>query len=102
MTIVYLILIFLLVVPVALVVCCAAVEASFMKNCPQLSWLLPAVYMLASALIGLDDSSGVDGLLWALPVLYGRCILAGTAGGAVIGAVLRWFGVPARAQDEMC
>lgn len=69
-----------------------------------MTWLLPAGSLLASAVIqrGWDGSSGMDGLLWALPLLYGRCALAGTAGGAAIGAILRWFGVPEKAQDGGC
>lgn len=96
MEVIYLTLAVFLVIPVALLIWCAATEATLMKNRPQLSWLLPAGSMLASALIqrSLNESSGMYALLWSLPDLYGRCVLSGTAAGAAIGAVLRWFGVP--------
>ena len=97
-----LILIVLLVIPVTLLVWCAATEAALMKNRPQLSWLLPAGTMLAASWTrrGWAGSSGAETLFWTLPALYGRCALAGTAGGAAIGAVLRWFGVPVGVRSE--
>ena len=96
MEVIYLTLAVFLVIPGALLIWCAATEATLMKNRPQLSWLLPAGSMLASALIqkGLDGGSGLNALLWSLPDLYSRCVLSGTAAGAAIGAILRWFGVP--------
>lgn len=101
MEIVSLILIFLVAIPAALVVWCAAAEASLMKNRPDLSWLLPAGAALASAMSGrrLDGSSGLTALLWTLPALYGRCTMAETAAGAALGAVMRWFG-PEPPRDE--
>ena len=96
MEIVYFLLIVFVVIPAAALIGCAAVEASLMKSRPQLSWLLPAGVMLASALIqrGLDGGSSLDTLLWSLPAFYGRCAFFGTASGAVVGAVMRWSGGP--------
>lgn len=86
----------LLALPAALLVGCAVTEASLMKNRPQMSWLLPLGTMLASALIqrGMDGSSGLVALLWSLLDHYRRYALYGTAAGAVIGAVMRWFSAP--------
>ena len=86
----------LLVLPMALLIGCAAIEASLMKNRPQMSWLLPVGVMLASALIqrGMDGGSGLNALLWSLPASYERYAFFGTAVGAAIGAVLRWFSAP--------
>ena len=86
----------LLVLPTALLIGCAAVEASLMKNNPQMSWLLPAGAMLASAMLrqSLDGSSGLDALLWSIPAFCGRYAVQGTAAGAAIGAVMRWFSAP--------
>ena len=102
MTVVYLFVIFLILIPVVLVVWCAATEARLMKNRPQLSWLLPAGAVLASVLSGrgLDGSSGMGAVLWSLPALLGRCGMSGSSGGAAIGAGMRWFGLPAKGQDE--
>lgn len=103
MTAVYLILIFLLVIPLGLLLWCASTEASLMKNRPLLSWLLPAGTMLVSSWTGqsLNNSSGMTALLWSLPALYGRCALAGTAGGAAIGTVLRWVEAKPIPQNEI-
>ena len=86
----------LLVLPAALLIGCAVTEASLMKNSPQLSWLLPIGAMLASAIIQqrVDGGSGLDALLWSVPASYGRYAFLGTAAGAAIGAVLRWFSAP--------
>ena len=86
----------LLALPAALLIGCAATEAHLMKNRPQMSWLLPAGVMLASALIQqrADGGSDLSALLWSLPACYGRYALSGTAAGAAIGAVLRWFSTP--------
>ena len=84
------------VLPAASLAGCAAIEASLMKKRPQLSWVLPAVVMLASALIQrqVDGSSGLEAYLWSFPARYVQNALSGTAAGAVIGAVLRWFSAP--------
>ena len=94
MEIIYILLIVFLVIPAASLIGCAAIEASLMKNRPQLSWLLPLGTTLASALIqrGLDGGSSLDALLWSLPACYARCASFGTAAGAAIGAVMGWFG----------
>ena len=94
MEVIYFLLAVFLGIPAASLIGCAAAEASLMKNRPQLSWLLPAGSMLASALIqkGLDGGSGLNALLWSLPALYARCACFGTSAGAAVGAVLRWFG----------
>ena len=94
MEVIYFLLIVFLGIPAAALVGCAALEASLMKSRPQLSWLLPAAALLASALIqrGLDGGSGLDTLLWSLPAFYGRCAFLGTAAGAAAGAVMRWSG----------
>ena len=96
MKIIYLLLVAFLVIPAASLIGCAVIEASLMKNRPQLSWLLPAGTMLASALIqrGMDGGSDLDALLLSLPAFYGRCAFSGTAAGAAIGAVMRWFSAP--------
>lgn len=100
---VYAILIILLVIlavrvvlPAALLAGCAVTEASLMKKRPQLSWLLPAGAMLASALIQrrMDGGSDLSALLWSLLDVYERNAFYGTAAGAAIGAVLRWFSAP--------
>ena len=86
----------LLVLPTALLIGCAAVEASVMKNRPEMSWLLPLGAMLASVLIQqrVDASSGLDALLWSIPASCERYVFCGTAAGAAIGAVMRWFSAP--------
>lgn len=96
MEIIYFLLTALLVVPAALLIGCAVTEASLMKNSPQLSWLLPMGAMLASTLIQqrADADSGLGALLWPLLSFYGRYVSFGTAAGAAIGAILRWFAPP--------
>ena len=86
----------LLALPAALLIGCAATEASLMKNRPEMSWLLPAGTMLASALIqrGMDGGSGLSALLWPILDFYRRYALYGTAAGASVGAVMRWFSAP--------
>ena len=86
----------LLALPVILLVGCTVIEASLMKNRPQMSWLLPIGVMLASALIQrqMDGGSGLSTLLWSISASYERYAFFGTAAGAVIGAVLRWFSAP--------
>ena len=93
---IYLILIIFFGIPAAALIGCAAVEASLMKDRPQLSWLLPLGTMLASALIqrGMDGSSDLGAMLWSLLDYYRRCAFYGTAAGAVVGAVVRWFSAP--------
>ena len=92
----YLLLIALLVIPAASLFGCAVLEGHLMKTRPQLSWLLPAGAMLASALFQqrVDSGSGLGALLWSLPAFYGRCASFGTSAGAAIGAVMRWFSAP--------
>lgn len=96
MEVIYFLLIVFLVIPAASLIGCAVTEASLMKNRPQLSWPLPAGTMLASAMLrqSLDKCSDLAALLWSLPAFYGRCALFGTAAGAAIGAVMRWFSAP--------
>ena len=86
----------LLALPAALLIGCAVIEAALMKNSPQLSWLLPIGTMLASVIIQqrVDTGSGLDALLWSLPAFYERYAFFGTAAGAAIGAVMRWFSAP--------
>ena len=83
----------LLVLPAALLIGCAILEGSLMKNRPQLSWLLPVGAMLASALLP-DGGSGLGALLWSFLAFCGRCAFFGIAAGAAIGAVMSWFSVP--------
>lgn len=85
----------LLAAPVVSLVGCAVLEAFLMKNRPQLSWLLPVVVMLASALFQ-DGGPVLTALLGSLPAACGRCAFFGTATGAVIGAVLNWCAAPQR------
>ena len=96
MELIYFLLIVFLVIPAASLIGCAVLEASLMKNRPQLSWLLPIGTMLASSLIqrGVDAGSSLEALLWWLPACYARCAFSGTAAGAAIGAVWSWFGAP--------
>ena len=96
MELIYGMLIAILATPAATLIGCAVIETFLMKNRPQLSWLLPAVVMLASALIrqGAGGGSGLDDLLWSSPAFHERCASFGTAAGAAIGAVLRWFSEP--------
>ena len=84
------------VIPAASLFGCAVLEGHLMKTRPQLSWLLPAGVMLASALFQqrVDGGSGLDALLWSLPAFYSRCAFSGTAAGAAIGAVMGWFCAP--------
>ena len=93
---IYLLLIVFLVLPGALLTGCAAVEASLMKKRPQLSWLLPLGLMLASVMLQrkVDGSSDLSAALWSLLDYYRRYAFYGTAAGAVIGAILRWFAAP--------
>ena len=96
MEIIYILLIVFLVIPAVSLIGCAAMEASLMKNRPQLSWLLPVGAMLLSAFLQqkVDAGSDLDTLLWSLPAFYGRCASFGTSAGAAIGAVMRWFSAP--------
>ena len=96
MEIIYILLIVFLVIPAVSLIGCAAMEASLMKNRPQLSWLLPVGAMLASSFLQqrVDGGSDLDTLLWSLPALYGRCASFGATAGAAIGAVLSWFAAP--------
>ena len=88
---IYLLLIIFLGIPAASLIGCAFTEASLMKNRPQMSWLLPLMAMLASAVLQqkVDGCSYMDSLLWRLPAFYGRCAFFGTSAGAAIGAILR-------------
>ena len=96
MELIYFLLIVFLGIPAVSLIGCAVMEASLMKDRPQLSWLLPIGTMLASALIqrGLDGGSDLDTLLLTLPAIYGRCAFLGTSAGAAVGAVMRCFGGP--------